>query len=133
MLETHGEHDNLFQDDDMMDYGADTKYLSPSGRTDLANREQRVLAQYDEGEWQIEAQVRVDGEWYVESRDRLYNPPEGHDEYTVLGDRVKKNYGMFSGLSKTMRLVLAPVYALDIMYRCIRGDDINLQIIENQD
>lgn len=130
MLEEHDEHSNLFRDDEMLDYGPDTKYLSPPGRLDAASRNQRVLAEYDEGKWRVEAQVRDDGEWYIANREVLPNPPSRGQEYTALGRKVKTNYGMFSGLSLTKRVILAPLYAISFGLRCIRGDDVNLQVLE---
>lgn len=129
-METHEEYSNLYQDEHMMDNGPETRYLSPSSRSGLANRDQRVLAEYEDGDWLIEAQVSVDGEWYVSARSCLENIPDGSKEYTALGNPVRKNYGMFSGLSRMRRFIFAPIYAFDMAYRCVKGQDINIQVLD---
>lgn len=130
MLEEHDKHSNLFRDDEMLDCGPDTKYLSTHRCLDISSSDQRVLAEYKKGKWRIEAQVKDDGQWYIANREVLPKTPDGKQEYTALGREVKTNYGMFSGLSLTKRVVLAPLYAVDFGLRCIRGDDVNLQVIK---
>ena len=130
MTETHDQYDGLFRDDDMIEKSPDTKFVSAPVRSNWDTGDQQVLVEYDTGEWKIEAQVWTDDGWYVASRDTLPNPPDGDTEYTNLGEPVSRNFGMFTGLSVPMRLLLAPVYALSFAYYCITGKDVNLQILE---
>lgn len=109
------------------------KHVSSTRACDVGECNKRVLAKYEEGVWRTEVQVQVDDEWYISQRNRLYNPPDGRDEYTVTGKVVNRNFGMFSGLPVRERFVLAPVYALVFAYYCINGHDVNLQILESED
>lgn len=131
MVETHSEHENLFRDEDMIEYGPDTEHLS-TPMTAPVKTNQRVLAEYDKGEWRTEAQVMLDGEWYVATRNRLNNPPEGKDEWRFNG-RVKSNYGMFSNLPTVQRILLAPLYAIGFAVMCVKGKDVNLQVLDTEE
>jgi len=130
MIETHEEYNNLFRDEDMMEYGPNTKYISSPSRIPMA-KDERVLAEYDQGEWRIEAQVLVDGEWYVASRDVLSNPPEGEDEWCFRG-KVETSYGAFTGLSTLQRILLSPLYTVWFAWLCVTGEDVNLQVINTE-
>jgi hypothetical protein len=133
-MQTHDTHDSLFQDEDMLEYWRlNVKYVSTPRAYDVGEHNQRVLAKYEEGDWRTEAQVQVDGEWYVSRRSRLHTPPEGEDEHTATGRVVRRNFGMFTGLSMWARFVLAPVYAFAFAYYCVKGFDVNLQILESED
>lgn len=131
-METHEEYDNLFQDEDMMDYGADTKYISSPLSVPMA-QDERVLAKYDKGDWRVEAQVVVDGEWYVASRDVLNHPPDNGAEWRWNGGRVQSNYGAFTGLSTVQRIIMSPLYAIWFTWLCVKGEDVNLQILEMEE
>lgn len=132
-MQTHDTHDSLFRDEDMLEYGADVRHISTPLGCGAVEPNQRVLAKYEKGYWKTEAQVQVDGEWYVARRNRLENPPDGEDEYTNTGRIVKRNFGMFTNLSAGKRFVLAPVYAFAFAYYCVKGFDVNLQILESEE
>lgn len=127
----HPNHSQIFQDEDMLESGKDTKFISASPYEDYDENEQRVYAKYEKGNWITEAQVLVDGEWYVASRNTLYSKPEDEYEYTLGQKRVESNYTMFSNLSTFWRIILTPVYGIMFMYFCLSGKDVNLQILGN--
>lgn len=125
----HSNHSQLFQDDNMLEPGKDVIFISASKHTDFNEDEQRVYAKYEKGDWITEAQVLVDGEWYVENRNKLYKP-NNESEYSSHQNRVvESNHTMFSNLSKFWRIILTPVYGIIFMYFCLTGKDINLQIL----
>lgn len=130
----HPSYDQLFKDKNMLEPGKDVVFISASKHTDFNGDEQRVYAKYEKGDWITEAQVLVDGEWYVANRNKLYKP-SNKPEYSSYEKRVvESNYNMFSNLSKYWRIILTPVYGIIFMYFCLTGKDINLQILgENRE
>lgn len=123
------EHDTLFQDEDMMEgQSPHRKYISSSTNVPSA-KDERVLAEYDKGVWRVEAQVLVNGEWYVGNRTVLSNPPDNEDEWCWKG-KVESNHGVFTGLSTLARIILSPVYAMWFAWLCVKGEDANLQILD---
>jgi hypothetical protein len=133
MFETHEEHDNIWKDDDMLEYTADTKYLSsPKNYGESNNKRERVLAEYSKGVWKIEVQVCYNGEWYVSRRESLKNPPGEESEWCWNG-KVKSNYGAFTDLSITQRILLSPFYAVWFLWLCISGTNVNIQTLEKSD
>lgn len=131
-MEVHPEHDDLFRDEDMIEYGPETRYLSSSRRYADGPKESRVLAEYSRGKWDIEAQVNIDGDWYVDRRESLENPPENAQEFTRMREPVESNQAMFTGLSGFQRVLLSPLYAVMFAYYCVSGKDVNVQVIDEQ-
>lgn len=131
-IKHHNKYQELFQDNNMLDSGhKDTKFISAPPSEDFVNKNQRVLAKYEEGDWRIESQVQIDSEWYIAKRTFLYDVPDDQPEFAGYPKkRVKQNMGMFSNLSKFKRLLSAPIYASVILYYCLKGTNINLQILE---
>lgn len=131
MVETHEDHENLFRDDNMLEDNAETTFVSTPSLKSYNTKNQRVLAKYNKGEWDLEAQVRVDNEWYVSRRTVLQNPPEEEQEYTALRRPVRINL-RFIDLSKAQRIILAPVLAFQIFYYYVKGEDMNIQILDEE-
>lgn len=132
MDELREEHDRLFRDEDMMDgQGPHREYVSSSADVSSA-QDERVLAEYDQGKWRVEAQVLVDGEWYVGNRSVLSNPPDNEDEWCRRG-RVKSNYGVFTDLSTVTRILLSPIYAIWFAWLCVKGKNVNLQTLDTEE
>ena len=128
----HNKHSELYQDGNMLGNGVqDVKFISAPPSKDFVNKNQRVLAKYEKGDWKVESQVQIDSEWYIASRTFLHNVPDDKPEFSGHPKRpVKYNMGMFSNLSKFKRLLLVPIYTLMIAYYCVKGVDVNLQILE---
>lgn len=130
----HPKHDHLIQDEDMLEANKDTKFISATKSPDLDADEKRVYAKYHKGDWKTEAQVLVDGEWYVESRNTLHSIPDNKTEYSTRQKRpVERSHSMFSNLSAFWRIIFAPVYGIVFMYFCLSGKDINLQILRDNE
>lgn len=132
MGETHSEYESLFRDQHMLNVAdKDVKYLSTSKYSvdvDVAG-DQRVLAEYSDGNWHTESQIQVDGEWWVASRNHLERVPDEKDQWTFLG-RVERTLGLFSNLSLWERILFAPVYAILIAVHCLKGENVVYHIID---
>lgn len=138
MFQTHNEYENLFQDNDMLDSSdPDIKYISAplhNNYSDELNvQDNRVLAKYRKGDWKVEAQVRIDNEWYIARRRMLSDVPKDEVEFAGHPKRpVKFNLGMFTNKSKIGRIISAPLYGLMFAYYCVKGADVNLQVLEKE-
>lgn len=131
--EFHDEY-NLHRDEHMIfSCEPDTKYLGPiTNGASSPESNKRVLAKYEEGYWLVESQIRLEGKWWVALRETLRSLPSASEtEYTTTGEIVKSNYGLFTGLSPLIRVLLAPIYGLQIAYYCATGKDVNLQFLES--
>lgn len=123
----------LFRDENMLESGKETNFISARPYEGYDENKQRVYAKYNKGNWITEAQVFVDGKWYVASRNTLQSKPETEYEYTGRKRPVESNHTMFSDLSTFWRIILTPIYGIIFMYFCLSGKDINLQILDDRE
>lgn len=131
-IKAHPDHGTVHQDGDMMNPGPNTKYISAPTRYPNTNSNQRTLCQYEDGVWRVESQIYLDNEWWVASRNTLTYPPDGENKVDrATGKEVNSEHKMFTDLPLTHRVVLSPVYALIFAWMCVRGEDINLQILSD--
>lgn len=131
---THPEYEDIWQDEDMIEHSdPDIKYLGvPACNINVPDSiNQQVVAKYTKGTWNTEAQVEVDGEWWVASRNSLFTPDEA-DEWTPLG-RVQRSLGLYTGLSLPARILTAPLYGLLVMVHCLMGKDVYYQILDTEE
>lgn len=65
----------------MLEYGPDVRYLGPGKELEEESaKERRVLAEYSMGDWIVESQIELDGEWYLERRNTLPRVPDDESE-----------------------------------------------------
>lgn len=129
-IQEHSEK-RIHRDDDMIEPSGDVKFISTPQGLDLEDFESRTLTEYNEGGWRVEVQVLVDNEWYVSNRYWLPSHPSSDVKYTSLEEPVKMTQRLFTGLPTWQRLLLAPIYGILIMYYCVSGKDVSLDILED--